>query len=170
MAIGKPPATTLLRSIVIAAATVAIGIIVITFVFLSSGNESELLPPWQLVLAEATCVAALLLLSRSTLKFKNDSSVFSAAAAISGILTLVVAVYFGFGHTWSLIGVVGQTIALYLMLAYPILITAGVIVIMRRRSARMATTWAVSMVLCLLLTVPMLAIGLVLACATGDCL
>ena len=170
MANEKPPTPTLLRLFVIVAATVAVGIIVITFVFLSSGNESEVLPPWQLVLTEAACVATLLLLSHSSLKFKNDSSVFSAAVAMSAILTLVVAVYFGFGHTWTLIDVVGQTIVLFLMLAYPILITVGVIVIMRRRSARLTTTWAVSMALCLLLTVPMIAIGLVLACATGDCL
>ena len=170
MANGKQPATTLLRAIAIAAATVCVGTIVIMFVFLSTGNENELLPPWPLGLGEATCVAILLLLSRNVSKFRTDSSVFKAAIAMSAILTLVVVMYFGLGHTWNLVSIVGKTIALLLTLAYPILITAGAIVCMRRWSASTATQWAVSMALCLLLTVPMLAVGLVLACATGDCL
>lgn len=159
-----------LRIVLVAVATLIVGTIVITFAFLSSGNESDLLPPWQLVVAEIICVAILLLLSLNISRFESGASIFRAAITIATIFTIVVAAYWGVGHTWGRLSFVGKAISVFVTLAYPILISAGAIIVMRKRSARITTIWAVSMMLCLLFTVPMILVGGVLACAAGDCL
>jgi len=166
----RPLISALLRVLAIAAATAFVGITVVALVFLSTGGQSQVLPPWPVVLAEVICVTMLLLLSHRSMKFRSGSSIFKAATAFSAVLTIAVVSYFGYEHTWNLASVIGQTVALFLMLAYPIFISAGVIIMMRKRSASLIHTWSISIVLCLLLTVPMVFVGMLFACATGDCL
>ena len=89
--------TTLPRAIVIAVATILVGILLICFMFLSSGSESGLIPPWQLFMAEAVCVAIMLLLSLKFMSSKKDSSIFIAAVSIVAVLTIVVAYSWGVG-------------------------------------------------------------------------
>lgn len=160
----------ILRVLLIVGATITIGVVLIAVIFLLSGSERSLLPPWQLVLAETTCVAALLLVSLHIPKFERNSSVLKAAISISAILTIIVVVLFGNGHTRDLLTFATQLLALYLMLAYPILIPAVSIIVMRKRAAQRIGIWVASMALCLILTVPMMSVGVLLACATGDCL
>lgn len=168
---APPPATTLLRVFAIAGITFLVGTLVVTYVFLSSGNESELLPPWQLVAAEVVSVSFLAFLSLHTSHLHTGRAVFAAAIAIAIGLTALFAIFWGLGHTWSSISAVGKGIAAFLTLAYPIILAATVIIMMRNRSVSLTTIWAASIVLCLVFSIPIILVGMVLACGlTGDCL
>ncbi len=162
--------TTPARVLVIAVTTIAVGILLIGIAFLSSGSNGGLIPPWQLFAAEAVSVAVLLVLSHSTLMYKKDRSIYQAALVISLVLLVLVSSFVGIGHTWSPLSVVGKAIATFLTLAYPILISAVAIVLMRRRSANLLTQWVTSIGISLISTVPMIFVGITLACFTGDCL
>ena len=163
--------TTLPRVIVIAGATIFVSWAIISIVFLSHGNQSSLLPPWQLFVAEVSCIAILLPMSLRTAKPGNEPSVFLAAIIFSMVLTALVVYFWGVGHNWSMPGAIGTIIAAFLTLAYPILLSTIAILMMRRRSVASSTVAAVSCGLCLLLTVPMILVGVTLACGlAGDCL
>lgn len=163
--------TTLPRVVVIAGVTIFVASVIIGIVFLTPGNQTSLLPPWQLFLAEASCIAVLLFLSLGISKPKSGPSVFLAAIMVSIVLTGLVAYFWGVGHTWSMPSAVGKTIAAFLTLTYPIFLSTIAILMMRRRSVESTTVVAVSFGLCLFLTVPMVLVGITLACGlTGDCL
>ncbi len=163
--------TTPLRFIVIAGATTLVAFVVFLAAFPTPGNQPGLLPPWQLFVAEACCISILLFVALGNAGRRQGRSVFWTAILISIVLTGLVALFWGVGGTWSMISAVGKTLANFLTLAYPILLTTLAILVMRKNSVRTTTIAAVSLGLSALLTAPMILVGVTLACAlTGDCL
>jgi len=163
--------TTLPRAIVIAGATFFIASVFIGIVFLTSGNRVSLLPPWQLFAVEMSCIGILLHMSLGPAKPRSALTIFLAAITISMALTALVVLFVGVGHTWNTSSLIGKTIAMFLSLSYPILLTTVAILIMRRYSTATTTVVEVAFGFCLLLTAPLFLVGLVLVCGfTGDCL
>ena len=141
------------------------------FLLFFVGTDSRLVPPWQIFMGEVLSVAILLSISLESHGNANGPFLFMVAIAISTVLTVMFVSVLGVGHTWSLASTIGKTVATFLSLAYPILLTAVAIVSMRKREARLTTLWSVSIALSVLLTLPMILVGVILACAaTGDCL
>ena len=167
----KQISTTLPRVVVIAGLTILVSSVVTYIVFLTPGTQASFLPPWQLLVAEASSIAILLFLSLGISKSMSGPSVLSAALIVSIALTGLIAYFWSVGHTWSMPSAIGKTIAAFLTLSYPILLSTIVILMMRRRSANSTTIVAVAFGLCLFLTVPMVLVGITLACGlAGDCL
>ncbi len=163
--------TTPLRFIFIVGAATLVAFVVFWVAFPTPESQPSLLPPWQLFVAEACCISILLFVGLRNSRRRKGQSVFLTAIVVSIVLTGLFALFWGVGHTWSMMSAVGKTLAAFLTLAYPILLTTLAVLVMRKNSVETKTIAAVSFGLCALLTAPMILVGLTLACAlTGDCI
>ncbi len=92
-----------------------------------------------------------------------------ATALVVG-LTAAVAAFTG-GYYWSISNAFGTFVAGLLTFGYPILLTAIAMLILRGMEWPTKTIYAISFGLCIILTTPMIVVGVVLACGlAGDCL
>ena len=130
------------------------------------------LPSWPIWLAEFFAIAGLLTLSLRIPQQQRQRYVWRIALPLAIVVTVALGIYWGgFGHTWDLPSVIGKFVASFLAAALPVFSAALAIDVASRFGLGMKTTSILSISIGLVAVLPMVFVGVVLACAlTGDCL
>ena len=132
---------------------------------------NQLLPPLQIFLLELLACASLLIFanSKSYDRTIKQTLLFSLTASL--LLTAVVIFYWFIGAAWNLPSTIGKLISAFISLAIPIFLTAVTFQVCQRFEIKKTTANITSLIVGLIGVIPMIAIGVLLACVTtGDCL
>jgi hypothetical protein len=131
-----------------------------------------LLPPWPIWLVEFSAIVGLLTLSLRIPQQQRQRSVWLIAFSLAIVVTIALGIYWGgFGHTWGLPSVIGKFVASFLAAALPVFSAAVAIHVANCFGLGVKTTSILSISMGLVAVLPMVFVGVVLACGlTGDCL
>lgn len=132
---------------------------------------NQLLPPLQIWLVELLAIALLLFFANSNLRIRTKNQILSFSLIVSLLLTAVVTFFLGIGAVWSFPSALGKILSAFVSLAIPVFITAITFLTCQRFKLKTAISNTISIIAGLIAVLPIVVIGIMLACVTTkDCL